>query len=253
MKMNRPLSLHFHSFFTTVDQVRLWLACGELDHATRWAEELDRGERHGTPFAHEREEVACVRVLLAKNQPALALERMEPVLQRATTGKRWGHVIEIRLLQALAHQACQQEMQALDNLSEAVQLAEPRGFIRSFVDEGASIEALLYRLRKRERKNGPTPYLDTLLVAFQQESKVHVSAGERTKAQLLLTPLSERELEVLELLARGASNQEIAQELVIVVDTVKRHVSHIFSKLGAQNRMQAVIQAQKLSLLNKEQ
>ncbi|HEX3643143.1 MAG TPA: LuxR C-terminal-related transcriptional regulator, partial [Ktedonobacteraceae bacterium] len=252
MKMNRPLSLHVHSFFTTVDQVRLWLACGELDHATRWAEELDRGERHGTAFAHEREEVACMRVLLAKNQPALALERMGPVLQRATTGKRWGHVIEIRLLQALAHQTCQQEMQALDNLSDAVQLAEPEGFIRSFVDEGASIEALLYRLRKRERKHGPTPYLDTLLVAFQQESKVHVSAGERTKAQPLPEPLSEREREVLELLARGASNQEIAQELVIAYDTVKRHVSHIFSKLGVQNRVQAVKQAGELDLLGEE-
>ena len=120
--------------------------------------------------------MACARVLLAKNQPDLALQRLEPVLQRATAGQRWGHVIEIRLLQALAHQMCQQETQALDALSEAVRLAEPEGYIRSFVDEGAPMEALLYRLRKRDRKNGPTPYLDTLLAAFQQESKVHVSS-----------------------------------------------------------------------------
>ena len=106
-------------------------------------------ERHGTPFAHEREEVACVRVLLATEQPALALQRLEPVLQRATTGQRWGHVIEIRLLQALAYQMCQEETQALDALSEAVRLAEPEGYIRSFVDEGAPMETLLYRLRKQ--------------------------------------------------------------------------------------------------------
>jgi hypothetical protein len=74
-----------------VDQVRLWLACGELDRALDWAEELDRGERHGTAFAHEREEVACARVLLAGMQPKLALQRLEPVLKRATTGQRWGH------------------------------------------------------------------------------------------------------------------------------------------------------------------
>ena len=237
MNMNRPLSLHYHSIFTTIDQVRLWLACGELDHAISWAEELDLGEWYGTPFAREREEVACARILLATAQPALALQRLEPVLQRATEGKRWGHVIEIRLLQALAHQMGQQEMQALDALSEAIRLAEPEGYIRSFVDEGTPMEVLLYRLRKRDRDHGPTPYLDTLLAAFQQESMARVSVEEAAKVQLLPEPLSERELQVLQLLARGASNQEIAQELVIVVDTVKRHISHIFSKLGVKNRV----------------
>jgi len=72
---------------------------------------------------------------------------------------------------------------------------------------------------------------------------VHAQAGELTKAQPLSEPLSERELDVLRLLVRGASNQEIAQELVIVVDTVKRHVSHIFFKLGVRNRVQAVSQS----------
>ncbi len=250
--MSQYCYLHVRSFYTTIDQVKLWLACGELDRAIRWVEELDLGERHGTPFAREREEVARVRILLAKKQPTPALERLEPVLQKATTGKRWGHVIEIRLLQALAHQILQQETLALDSLSEAVRLAEPEGYIRSFVDEGASIEALLYQLRKRERKNGPTPYLDTLLTAFQQESNAHVRAGEPTKAYQLPEPLSQREQQVLQLLAGGASNQEIAQELVITIDTVKRHVSHIFSKLGVQNRVQAVRQARELSLLDEE-
>ena len=77
-------------------------------------------------------------------------------------------------------------------------------------------------------------------------------AGEHTKAQPLPEPLSERELQVLQLLAHGASNQEIAQELVIVIDTVKRHVSHIFSKLGVQNRVQAVRQARELGLLSEK-
>ncbi|HEX3643036.1 MAG TPA: LuxR family transcriptional regulator, partial [Ktedonobacteraceae bacterium] len=169
MSINQPTSIHYYSLFTTIDQVRFWLASGEMDHATRWAKELDIGERHGNPFVHEREEVAYVRVLLAKHQPVQALTRLEPLLVRATTGQRWGHVIEIRLLQALAHQMCQKEIQALDALSEAVRLAEPEGYIRSFVDEGAPMGTLLYHLRKRDRKSGPTPYLDTVLAAFQQE------------------------------------------------------------------------------------
>ena len=248
--MNEPTYLYYSAFFTVIDQVRFWLACGERDRALRWAEKLDLTERHGTPFAREREEVARARILLATTQPALALRRLEPVLARATTGQRWGHVIEIQLLQALAHQMHGEQTQALDILSEAIRLAEPEGYIRSFVDEGVPMEVLLYQLRRRDGKHGPTPYLDRLLDAFQQESKAHVLAGEHTKAQRLPEPLSERERQVLQLIEQGSSNQEIAQELVIAYDTVKRHVSHVFSKLGVSNRVQAVRQARALGLFD---
>ena len=250
--MEPSLYLHLCSYFTTIDQVRLWLACGQLDRAMDWAEQVEREERHSIPFAREREEVARAHILLAKDQPVLALQRLEPALQRATAGQRWRHVIEIRLLQALAHQMHQEETQALSALSEAVRLGEPEGYIRSFVDEGAPMEVLLDQLRKQNGEHGPTPYLDTLLAAFQQRSMAHARVEEQKQAQALPEPLSERELQVLQVLARGASNQEIAQELVIVVDTVKRHVSHIFSKLGVQNRVQAVLQARELGLLGEE-
>jgi LuxR family maltose regulon positive regulatory protein len=169
--MNRQIYLHLHSCFTTIDQVRLWLACGELDRATLWAEQLDFVELHLTSFVRERQEVARVRILLAQKQPTVALQRLEPVLQRATTGQRWGHVIEIRLLQALAHQKLNEEPQALTALSEAVRLGEPEGYIRIFVDEGAPVAELLSRLREQQCQTGSTPYLDTLLAAFAQESK----------------------------------------------------------------------------------
>ncbi len=232
--------------------MRLWLACGQRDRAARWAEELDLRGQYGMPFGREREDVACARIFLAKDQSTLALERLEPTLQRAMEGQRWGHVIEIRLLQALAHQMRQEKALALDVLSEAVRLAEPEGYIRSFVDEGAPMATLLYRLRKRDRKSGPTPYLDTVLAAFQQEIMGQIQVEEQKKAQALPDPLSQRELQVLQLIAQGASNQEIAQELVIAIDTVKRHVSHIFSKLGIGNRVQAVKQARNLGLLGEE-
>lgn len=279
--VNLSTLLHARSLFTTVDQVRLWLACGELDCALRWLKRLELEERHNTPFAREQEEVACARILLAAAQPTLALERLEPVLVRATTARRWRHVIEIRLLQALAYQMHQQEALALSALFEAVRLAEPEDYIRIFVDEGAPMAALLSQLRQEQRKAGPTAYLDMLLTAFPRQSVIGTSkpkksaasqtfhrtqtrgknavdmsepkqAVEQTIAQPLLDPLSDRELEVLQLLANGASNQEIAQELAIVVDTVKRHVSQIFSKLIVKNRIQAVKRAQELGLLGEE-
>lgn len=169
--MNQLIYLYHHSCFTAVDQVRLWLACGDLKRATRWAEQLDIMEQHLTPFARERQQVARARILLAKDQPEAALQRLEPALQRATAGQRWGHVIEICLLQALAHQKLNEEPQALAALSEAVHLGEPESYIRSFVEEGASLAELLSRLRQEQRHNGPTPYLDMLLAAFAQESK----------------------------------------------------------------------------------
>lgn len=240
-KMNEPTYRYHHSLFITIDQVRLWLTCGELDRATHWMRKLDVIEQQGLPFARERQQVACVRILLAKQQPTLALERLEPVLQRATNGQRRGHVIEILILQALAQQMCQQETQALKALSEAIRLGEPEGYIRSFVDEGLPMATLLSQLREEQRQQGPTPYLDTLLVAFPQQNK--------TQPEELL---SRRELEVLQLLARGSSNQEIAQELVITIDTVKRHIRHILAKLGVQNRIQATRRAQKLNLLSQK-
>ena len=147
-----------------------------LNHRTS---PLDVRERHSNPFICQREEVARIRVLLAKQQPDLALKRLEPVLHRATTGKRWGHVIEIQLLQALAHRMCDEETQALDVLSEAVRLAEPEGYIRSFADEGVPMKALLSQLREQQRQAGPTPYLDTLLDAFPEQGKAQKRLSKR--------------------------------------------------------------------------
>ena len=188
---------------------------------------------------------------LSQTQPDRRSAATGACAPESNYGQRWGHVIEIRLLQALAYQMCQKEIQALDALSEAVRLAEPEGYIRSFVDEGAPMEALLYRLRKRDRKHGPIPIWTRCLQPFSRRACTY-TREEHTKAQALPEPLSEREMQVLQLLAHGASNQEIAQELVIAIDTVKRHVSHIFSKLGVQNRVQAVKQAQELGLLDEE-
>lgn len=188
LNIDKDFDSYVRSHFTTVDQVRLWLACGDLDRAIRWVEQLEIREPYRTPFARERVEVAHVRILLARSQPDLALERLKPVLARATTGQRWDHVIEIRLLQALAHQKLQEMTQALDALSEAIRLAEPEGYIRRFVDEGTSMANLLNTIRKQQGKDRPTPYLDTLLAAFPQPSKPQQRQPKRTREHSKVPP-----------------------------------------------------------------
>jgi len=115
------------------------------------------------------------------------------------------------------------------------------------------------RVRDQERQQGPTPYLDTLVAAFPSTRMTHQllhpgssQPGRRRLEQPLIEPLSERELEVLHLIARGDSNQEIAEMLVIAVVTVKRHVTHIFEKLGVHTRVQAVARARTFGLLSDE-
>jgi LuxR family maltose regulon positive regulatory protein len=248
----------------SVEQVRLWIATGEGERAVHWAMGLDYRERTRAPLAFEREEVALVRVCLLQERSAEALTRLERVLERATAQQRWGQVIEARLLQALAYQVNQQEHEALSTLASAVRLAEPEGYIRSFLDEGTPMETLLSSLRAQEQKQGPTPYLDTVLASFSSSSfrkerphpEFHTSPSSprllHKQAYPLLDPLSEREQEVLRLLAQGASNQEIAEQLVVTAATVKFHVSHILSKLQARNRTQAVARARSLGRLSAE-
>jgi LuxR family maltose regulon positive regulatory protein len=250
-----------HSIFVAVDRVRLWLACGELERAGRWAQELLQQGREPSLMAGEKENIALVRILLAQKRPEEALSLLDSLLVSAQTGQRWGHAIEMLILQALAYQMCHSREEALATLSRAVSLAEPEGYIRRFVDEGAPMEALLSRLRKRERRRRPTPYLDALLAAFaasrdDRAGTCHASgSGQHTEHKLispLLEPLSKRELEVLCLLEQGASNQEIAEDLVLTLSTVKSHVRNILLKLGVGNRTQAVKQAHILGLLSEE-
>jgi LuxR family maltose regulon positive regulatory protein len=182
--MSQPIYHYFRSLYTTADQVRLWLASKDLDNAALWVRERDLLGSYDTPFVHEREEVAHVRFLLATFEPAVALQRLEPVLGRAATGQRWRHVFEIYLLQALAHQMCGEEEQALSALSEAVRLAEPEGYIRSFVDEGPSMAALLSQLREQQQKSGATPYLDTILAAFPPQGKARKCQRKQDKVAM---------------------------------------------------------------------
>ncbi|HTI15164.1 MAG TPA: AAA family ATPase [Dictyobacter sp.] len=173
-KSNFQIFLYIRSYYTTIDQVRIWLATGQLDTARKWAERQDILSVSSSAFAYERAEVARIRVLLAQQHPVQALRQLKPVLSRAITGKRWDHVLELWLLRAIAHQMCDEPEEAQNILAEAIQRAEPEGYIRRFVDEGSTIATLLTDLRDQRRQQGPTPYLDTLLAAFATENTGYV-------------------------------------------------------------------------------
>jgi LuxR family maltose regulon positive regulatory protein len=248
-RMRNP---YWHALNIIATQVRFWIASGELERAVQWAESVQHGKRHPAPLVQLLEDMALVRILLAQHKVDEVLLRITPLLDYAMKQERWGHVIELLLLRALAYLEHREKQTALIALAQAVDLAEPEGYMRSFLDEGMTMEVLLSELRDKQHTRKSTPYLDTLLAAFSQTISKNKQADglePRASKQPLLDPLSSRELEVLRLLARGASNQEIAEELIVALDTVKRHVSNILSKLSASNRTQAVMLARDLDIL----
>jgi ATP/maltotriose-dependent transcriptional regulator MalT len=261
--LQKTYSPYRRDAYLIVHWVQFWLANEELERAMNclWKIEQRSNEQtaENSPLAHERGEIARVRILLAQKMPTEALSLLKPLQGSAEQQERWSHVIEMKVLQALAHHMRNEAQEALNILAQAVHLAEPEGYIRIFVDEGTAMAALLSRLREQEGRKGPKPYLDTLLAAFSTDGTMHkpLTLGSnqpkgRLMEQPLIEPLSERELDVLQLVARGDSNQEIAEVLVITLDTVKRHVTHIFEKLGVHNRVQAVARARALGLLSDE-
>jgi LuxR family maltose regulon positive regulatory protein len=178
------------------------------------------------------------------------LDRLQ---QEAEGFARMGSVLEILILRALALAVLDEQQQAMSILSDAVTLTEPEGYIRPFADEGKPMGRLLAQLQATG--HGSQRYLQTLLAACEPdgsapaECSLSMTTANPKPLQPLLDPLSARELEVLHLLARGASNATIAEQLVVATSTIKRHVSNIFSKLAVSNRTEAVARARELEIL----
>jgi LuxR family maltose regulon positive regulatory protein len=194
-------------------------------------------------------------VLLAQNAPGPALPLLQRLHDAAVSQGRAGSVIQIQALRALALAANGDHTSARGALTEALTLAHPQGYVRVFADEGAPMRALLAQLptarpgqQDAARAIGPG-YLAALVRACGQSDTVPPGRGAAAGEAGLIEPLTGRELEVLRLLAAGRSNQRIAHDLVVALDTVKKHVTHILGKLGAANRTEAVARARQLGLI----
>jgi LuxR family transcriptional regulator, maltose regulon positive regulatory protein len=232
-------------------RARLLLARGDIEAAAQWASSrgLDPDGEPGYP--KEPEYLALARILIARDLPGLALDLLERLRAGAAAGRRAGSLIEILALQALALAARGDEAAALTALTGALTRGCPQGYLRVFADEGSPMGALLGRLIAAKRAeqgpvhNVPLAYLGSLLRCFQQLA----AAPGRSAVPRLPEPLTEREREILKLLAAGKPNQQIARELVVSLATVKKHVTHVLAKLGAANRTEATARARELGLL----
>jgi LuxR family transcriptional regulator, maltose regulon positive regulatory protein len=239
-----------------VVRARLALARGEVAEVTRWVQQRGLAVEDQPSYPREPEYLVLARVLLAQQAPQRALGLLGRLYALAAGQGRTGSVIEVRALQALALSASGDQAGALAALGEALALAAPEGYLRVFVDEGAPVAALLGKFLTAGEApvagagGVPPDYLVRLTEAFEQAGQDVLRQPRRAAPQPgLVVPLTARELEVLQLLAAGRSNQAIAEVLVISLDTVKRHVTHILGKLQAANRAQAVIRARELQLL----
>lgn len=233
---------------------RLHLAQGDIVAAAHWTKERDLSAEDEPDYSREPEYLVLARLLLAQDLPGPALALLEKMLAAAATQGRVGSIIEIQALQALALAARGAENDAVDALANALTLAGPQGYVRVFADEGASMGVLLRRLIAAQQaehaaRGVPLGYVARVLQALSQ----HVVQGSGSSAAAMVPGLVEqltaRERDVLGLLVAGRSNRRIADELVVSVDTVKKHLTHIFGKLGAVNRTEAVARARQLGLI----
>jgi LuxR family maltose regulon positive regulatory protein len=246
--------LHDGDFFPNVRPVpamsaRLRVAKGRMGEALAWAHEYGLTVFDELSYLHEYEHITLARILLARYRTdgdQGTIEEVTGFLSRlfeaAEEGERTGNMIEILILQALMHEARGDLDAALASLERALALAEPEGYVRSFIGEGEPMKRLLSEADGR----GIMPdYTKRLRAAFVVGASVPAATPPRT----LPDPLTGREMEVLRLIADGLSNREIADRLYLALDTVKGHNRRIFAKLGVQRRTEALSRARKLGLL----
>jgi LuxR family maltose regulon positive regulatory protein len=234
---------------------------GDVKGAARWVErrglvpwaarkpssDLDQPEANIREHLRKYEHEVLARLFILQERVAEALELLETLLAEVRQLGRVDLIIDVQILRALAFQAGGEDERAMAALDEALDLAEPGGYVRIFLDEGQAMAGLLRQATSRGAKQA---YVAKLLAGFDGiEPVVPQTMPLDVQAQPLIEPLSEREMEVLRLLARGMSNPEIAKALYIAVSTVRSHCKGIYAKLDVHKRWDAVQRAQELGLI----
>ena len=246
-------------------KARIYLRQDRLDKAQAWAAKSGLSLLEAPDYLHEFERLTLAKIAMAEyhhdqNEQHIldVLKSLDAQLKLAQTQNRLQSQIEILLLIAFAHLARGESAEALPMLEQALKLAEPEGYLRLFVNEGEAMRLLILDLQVTfEKTMKPLlAYVERLLSAFSQpkqaqnpKSKTPVGHDVVNQRSGLIEPLSERELEVLHLIAQGLSNQEITQKLVVTISTVKGHNLRIFAKLQAKSRTEAVARARELGLI----
>jgi len=246
------------NFTLITRRIQIVLAEGDIDHAQRLAaplvEILDRNPASiPVPLLFfEMIEALVARLYLAQGELEKALQLLDRLQTSDEPNKRAGRLIEVHLLRALVYQMQNEGKptpEAIKSLEHALALGEPEGFVLLFLEAGPEVRPLLNAVIERSATSARVKkYAHRLLVAFgemgEPRAKLPISEGGG-----LVEPLTPREMEVLELLALGDSNQVIADKLVITVRTVKKHTSNIYGKLNVNNRTQAIVRSRSLGLL----
>jgi ATP/maltotriose-dependent transcriptional regulator MalT len=229
-------------------QVRIWLAQGDLDRVTRWVDQIQQGPNAKVTCQNELEYLALARHNIAQAQYDEALRILKSLLAIAQSLSRTSREIETLIQLALAYEGLEETDKSLSALEQALSLAEPRGYLRTFVDEGQPMENLLQKALSKEIA---PEYIHQLLAAINvDKARLSAKHAEKTNQSGLIEPLSEREIEVLQLIAEGLTNQEIAAHLFLAPSTVKVHTRNIYRKMGVNHRTQAVKKARGLDLLS---
>jgi LuxR family maltose regulon positive regulatory protein len=230
------------------EQARLSLMASDLVTAQRWSTTITRLGEDFRLVQQEREALIVARLLIAQEEATAALHLLEHWQAQAHAQGRTRSGLEIQVLTALAHSTHKSLPQARETLREALVLAQAEGYQRLFLDEGEALATLLRAVLLDVREEPLATYVRSLLVAFAQQ-QAGQDTSHHTAPALLIEPLSPQEQRVLRLLAAGRSNPEIAQELVVSVNTVKTQVQSIYRKLNVNSRWEAREAARHLKLL----
>jgi LuxR family maltose regulon positive regulatory protein len=214
-------------------QVLVSLHQGDLTKAVELA------ERHKLPISQ-------ARARLAQGDTSAALAVLDSYRRQVDSKELADEQLKVMILQAVAFHALGEDDRAIELLVETLALVEPGGFIRSFVDEGAQMADLLSKVAI---KRGMSKYISKLLAAFESEDEKGWGKSFQSTTQSLIEPLSQRELEILQLVALGLSNREISERLFLALNTIKGHNRRIFNKLQVQRRTEAIARARELDLL----
>jgi len=230
---------------------RLLLTQGDAAGAAKWVADCGLDPDDPPDYPREPGQLVLARLLLVRDQPDRALALLGRLDAAAAGQHRAGSLIEIRALRALALAARGDNQGATGALTSAFRLGCPEGWVRLFADEGPAMAAALAGVIAAQRDCPaaaaiPFGYLARLQRAFGAGQK----AARHAQPSRLVEQPTGRELEVLAMLAAGRSNQDIAGELFISLDTVKKHVSHLLGKLGARSRTEAVARGRELGLID---